>query len=513
MIKAVSAMPKIPQPFDMRNWRKTALDYDRLIFDEHAEGDFMPLIWFDEMKNGEKTFGLPSYINSRKRRAPGTQEGINCIAAVLGASLCGADKQKQNGHDYVAMLKPYFSDEDVFLNSFGQKTGGTFWYETYPNVLMSMMYDLYPQQWLYDCLLKVADQYVRVIEALGGENADFNYTSFSMSEMKPVYNGKWREPEAAAGYAFVLYTAYKRSKNPKYLSACKCAMNYLENTNDNPFYEIMLPWASLVAARLNAEEGTNYNISKLVNWCFEGDSACRKGWGVVRERWGWADCHGLCGSLVDWGQRWDMPFAENLPSYISDLSGYAFAANSFSLPAALVPIVKYNPAFARDMGRWMLNLANNARLFYPSAHSPKGQSCRFWDCDPYDCIAYEGLKKKFDEQSPYATGDPIRYAWGGIDLGLYGSSHVGLMASLIGKTSDEKILLIDCGKTDTAADRAPAYLLYNPYDEQREVTFEIGAQSAELYNIESGELVCKVENGAAKVAVKGDSALVLEVRK
>lgn len=42
--------------------------------------------------------------------------------------------------------------------------------------------------------------------------------------------------------------------------------------------------------------------------------------------------------------------------------------NTFSQAAALVPIVKYNPAYASTIGKWMLNLANACRLFYADEH-------------------------------------------------------------------------------------------------------------------------------------------------
>lgn len=519
MIKAVAQMPNIPQPFCMRDWRKTALDYDKLVFDKNADGDFMPLIWFDKTNpnTGEEVFGLPSYVGSRKRRSPGSQEGVTCISAVLGAALCGVDKKNQDGYDYVNMLQAFFnsaSGENVFLNGFNLKTGSTFWYETYPNVLMTILFEIYPEPWLADCLTKVADNYVRVIEALGNEAADFNYTAFSISEMRPQYNGKWREPEAAAGYAFVLYSAYQRTRDKLYLQASQYAMKHLEESGQNPFYEIMLPWAALTAARLKAEEGISYDTEKLVNWCFDGSSACRNGWGIVRERWGDKDCHGLCGSLADWGQRWDCPNANSWPSFNSESSGYAFAANTFAVPAALVPMVRYDTRFAHDIGKWMLNLANNARLFYPGALPAKNQSCHFWDSDPYDCIAYEGLKKRFDEQSPYATGDPIRYAWGGIDLGLYGSSHIGLMASMVSKTDDEAIPLWDCLKTDTSHEaQYPTFLAYNPYDYGKLVKIEVGGEVVDVYDSVSGEFLLESVTGAVNVAIPPDTARVLVYAK
>ena len=40
---------------------------------------------------------------------PDQHEAINCMAAVIGASLVGIDKRNQDGFDYVRMCNQYFS--------------------------------------------------------------------------------------------------------------------------------------------------------------------------------------------------------------------------------------------------------------------------------------------------------------------------------------------------------------------------------------------------------------------
>jgi hypothetical protein len=110
----------------------------------------------------------------------------------------------------------------------------------------------------------------------------------------------------------------------------------------------------------------------LVDWCF-GISDCRGGWGVVLGNWGGYDVDGLLGSIDNRG-------------------GYAFAMNTFTQAGALVPLVRYDTRFARAIGKWMLNLANAARLFYPPELPACHQSCAEWRGDPEGVIAYEGLR-------------------------------------------------------------------------------------------------------------------------
>ena len=129
---------------------------------------------------------------------------------------------------------------------------------------------------------------------------------------------------------------------------------------------------------MNAELDRHYDVPKLLNWCFEArpKPQARPGWGVIADRWNGLDAHGLVGSTTDGG-------------------GYAFAMNTFQWAGALAPLARYDDRYARDIGKWMLNLANAARLFYPNAHDAAHQSSYTWANrnDPKSVIAYEGIRK------------------------------------------------------------------------------------------------------------------------
>lgn len=510
-IKRVGLMPNLPDPFQMRDWKQVALDYDKLVFDFEAEGDFLPLPWLDRahVNCNKDMIGLPSYINSKAVRKSLHHEGINLMSAILGATVCGVDKAHDRGIDFVDRLEGYFNSangQNLFLNTTDNQTGGSFWYEIYPNVLMSALSNRYHYQWMEEKLQAVADRYLEAIEAMQG---DFGHTAFNFLTGEPCDNGRWTEPEGAAGYAFVLYNAYKKRGDDKYLEGAKRAMDYLQNLESNPYYELLLPYGCYVASRLNEEQKCSYDLEKMVNWCFDGDSAVRPGWGVIAERWGEYDCHGLCGSLTDWGQRWDLR-SDNAADDVDPVrSGYAFAGNTFSMAAGLAAMVRYDVSFARDIGKWFLNAANNARLFYPGAHPPRRQSCAFFHDDPYDCIAYEGLRKYWDSMSPYATGDPIRYSWGSIDLGLYGSSHVGFMGGIFGTTDIDGILKLDLCATDFIPSEKPdSYLVYNPYPSEKNVTLK-EMPGVQAYDAVSGQTLGLIRHNSLCVALPSDTAMVV----
>ncbi len=154
----------------------------------------------------------------------------------------------------------------------------------------------------------------------------------------------------------------------------------------------------------------------------------------------------------------------------------------------------------------MLNLANSARLFYPDQLPPDLQENWDWTGDSAHCIAYEGLRYELNGKQPFGTGDPVLMT----DLGLYGSSYVGLLAALIHRTSDQRILALDCLATDFFHPQAyPTYLIYNPYGEVHEVEFAVGQASCDLYDAATGQWLGKGQSGQARFSIGPDRAVVL----
>jgi hypothetical protein len=96
---------------------------------------------------------------------------------------------------------------------------------------------------------------------------------------------------------------------------------------------------------MNAEIGTKYNVEKMINWCF--NRGALRGWGTIVGKWGNYDASGLVGEANDGG------------------NDYAFLMNGVQQAAALVPMLRYDKRFAKAIGKWMLNLSNASRLFYP----------------------------------------------------------------------------------------------------------------------------------------------------
>ena len=132
--------------------------------------------------------------------------------------------------------------------------------------------------------------------------------------MKPVDNGRWREPDAAAGIAWLQYAAWRHTGKARHLAAADACLRFLDRRPTNPYYEVLYAWGALTAARMNAELGRRYDTRKMVEWCFGVSDPPRVG--VTLGNWGGYDCAGLVGSVDNRG-------------------GYAFTMNTFAQAGAL----------------------------------------------------------------------------------------------------------------------------------------------------------------------------------
>lgn len=518
-IDRIDMMPNKPAPYKMLDWKKKARDFDAYVFDRNPEIKGNHLLWVDSARRNidQVTFGMYTAIND-SRQGPKHNNGefhesLNTLAALIGATLVGIDKSNQNGQNYVKMVQNYFNTDNgwnIVMNNtcpdvalLGGGYGRDWWYDVFPNVLYYALCDLYPNVENAENIQRtIAEQFVKADSVLNG---NYDYSYFDYGKMKGMVNHIPLQQDAAGGHAWVLYAAYKKFGDKRYLEHAKSALNALMSQKESRFYEILLPMSAIVAARLNAEEGTNYDVKKIIDWTFDGctNKNGRYGWGVIAERWGDYDVYGLQGSITDNG-------------------GFAFFMNSVKLSWPLVPMVKYQPEFATAIGKWMLNMANACRLFYPTEIAPENQ----WLPDMFDLtegnVAYEGLrradtygKESLKGVSPVAVGDgPL---WTDTNppesmFSLYSTSPVGILGAIVDTTDVEGILRLDCNATDFYADKPyPTYLYYNPYKEAKEVTYTSNGK-VDLYDAVERRYVAKGISGSARIQLPAEKArLIIEL--
>ncbi|MDY0077600.1 MAG: LamG-like jellyroll fold domain-containing protein [Bacteroidales bacterium] len=485
-IPRISVMPDFPQPYEMRNWKEVARGYDSLVFDQNLTGEYLPLVFFrDNSLNYPEfpSFGLHTAVGTN---SPTSGEAINVIPAVIGATLVGIDKSDQFGSNWASMIREYFNkrpQENIYLNHPQTSSGDDWWYETMPNVFFMQLKHLYPDIQVFDEQLPVmANQWLQALREMGAadtpwESPYMNYRAWSMSTMSPLDEGV-KQPEAAGSIAWILYNAYVATGQKDYLMGAEWAMEFLNEWTENPSYELQLPYGVYVAARMNAEIGTRYDVEKMVNWCFNrGDL---RGWGAIVGEWGGFDCSGLIGEANDNG------------------NDYAFMMNGFQQAGALVPMLRYDERFSKSIAKWVLNMANASRLFYSSYLPNNMQDNADWSetYDPNSFIAYEALREVKNDISPYATGDAIAGGWAQTNLMLYGSSHVGTLAAIIETTNVEGILQLDLLKTDYFGQQAfPTYLYYNPFEQAHSVDMILPEGTFKLYDAISNQLVTGSQTG------------------
>lgn len=519
-IERISEMPDSPQPYKLVDWYERAHNFDQYVFNLDLKGEHLPFIWSDNSQRNSKqnTFGIYTAIGDVRQGPKGNKEfheALCAMGSLLGAGLVGIDKTNQNGFNYVKMVQNYFNSANGWnimmdntsadVAKLGGGYGRDWWYDVFPNVLYYSLCELFPNVAQADSLQHIiAEKFFKADSILKG---NYDYSFFDYHQMKGISNNIPHQQDAAAGHAYVLLCAYEKFKNERYLQGAKSAMNAFVNQKESRFYEVLMPFGALVAARLNAEHGTNYDVKKILEWTFEGCKAKdgRTGWGVIAERWGNYDVYGLQGSITDGG-------------------GYAFLMNSFDLAWPLVPMVRYDNHYADAIGKWMLNVTNAARLFYPYEIDDQHQWLPEKKEITKNVIAYEGLRKEdytYKKESlkgisPVALGDGPQWAKGQPEISMfsvYSSAQVGIFGAIVKKTNVERILQINCTATDFYQSNSfPTFLYYNPYDTIKSVCFTNAQKSkVDLYDALRHDYVSKniTEDGCFDIPAKSSRLVVV----
>jgi hypothetical protein len=496
-IARIESMPNKPSPYVMRNWKDVALGYDLLVFNPNLTGTYLPLVAVGQ------NFSLSSYVGQPPAQ---TREAINCLPAVISATLVGVDKTNQNGIDWVSKCQLWFnqnSQEHVYLNNPGGSSGDDWWYDLMPNVFFYQLYHFYPNTPNFRTqFTTVADRWLAALIAMGaGTNpwsiADIDHRGWYLATMTPN-NSSVHERESAGTIAWLLYNAFIQTGDPKYRIGAELAMESLlvYPSSANPSYELQLPYGAYIAARMNAEIGTTYDLGKLMGWCFSDGRDNSRLWGVTTGTWGGYDCNGLIGETSE-----------------ATGNGYPFAMNSFEQIGALVPLVRYDARYARIIGKWVLNAANSSRLFYTNYLPDQNQDGAAWShqYDPHSYIAHESMHEfnpANSSISPFATGDAIRNG-NPTNFALYGSSHAGILGGIIDTTDVPMILRLDVLKTDYFhAPAYPTFLYFNPDAAQHSVNFDAGPGMHDIYDAVSHTFILQNVTGVVRLPVGANSAVV-----
>ncbi len=488
LVPYIESFPPLPRPLVIQNWKQTASNYCQLAFNSSITGPFLPLLYQYTADTAAgysgPAFSLPSYVGN----PVGSGEALTVLGATLGGTLAGLDMTSFNGIDYVQQCEAFYSvvnGHGLVLNNVNSQSSGSAWYDIFPSTLFYHIGSRYPSNATYSAEMRaIADSWLTALPTLSN---NWQHTGFNFQTMTAVSEA-WIEPDMAAGIAWLEYMAYVQFQDQTYLEAADTCMTQMNTNTTNPFYEVLEFFGPLLAARMDAELGRNYSTSKHLNWLFTSSSDARPGWGCESGQWGGYDAYGLIGSTTD-------------------SSGYAFSMETYSAAGIIAPVARYQPSYARLLGRWLLHVAANANLFYPGTLPANMQSCASWVRQTgVQSVSYEGVKN-LGVTTPYATGDataPI------LDLNPYGAWGSGWMAALFQTSDVPGILQIDCLATEAFPPTCyPTLLLYNPYAVPEQVTVNIGTNVSDLYDAVAGVFVATNVSGSVRVNIAPDAAVVL----
>ncbi|MCR5862091.1 hypothetical protein LRS05_08010 [Flavobacterium sp. J372] len=514
-VERVNQMPDLPKPFGIINYNQLAKDFDATVYNFNSKGKNWPLVWVDKSQKNfpQDVVGIYTAMGDVRQGTANKgmfHEALATMGATLGATLVGVDKTKQDGRNYVAMLKNYFNKDtgwNIMMNNtapevalLGGGYGRDWWYDVYPNLLFYAIYDKYPNEPGLDSLARtIANKFYEADKILKG---NYDYSYFDYGKMTPMKNNICIQPDAAAGHAWVLYSAYKKFGDEKYLQGALSALSALEANSQNPTYELLMPFGAYLAARISAEQGKKYDTAKMLRWSFDGTAICREGWGVLVGNWNGFDISGTVGSTVDHG-------------------GYGFLMNTYDAAWPLVPMVRYDQSYANAIGKWMLNAANASKFFYPQ-HMPDEHETipQIANEVSKGVIAYEGIIERSNMdtykhvKAPVAQGDGPLWVPGKnppeSQLSVYGSGHVGIFGSIIKTTDIEGILQLDLLATDFFRDKAyPTFLYYNPHNDGKAISINVGKKKIDLYDTVSGKYIARNVSGNTKINIGGKHSAVV----
>jgi hypothetical protein len=510
----VQRMPRLPEPLVVRDWADVSRTYYDLVFDPATLLDGKPLVIPDPKGNG---FLMPSYLPAKP-----ADEAITCLSAVVGAKLAGLNPRALHGVDWVQAAKAWYDDKHgIYRHTRGDRSPVVHadiygYWEAIQGMMIAAQHpedaDLQKQ------LRTAVDAFLKIAKGMGcPDKPDFDVLGFNFN--KGVPEGR-PEPMNRLGHApsvaWPLLVGFGLTGDRAMLDGSRSAMQWYA---DHPGrYEVSHLMGPLTAARLNAEHGAALDLDRvLAAWFGDGDMKTHP-WAITAGmRFGGFTCDGLDGAR--WGKE----------------GFHAFSMGTLQGPAWLVPVVRYAPRTARDVGRYALHAAVSSRLLQGHGLDGDRQDHKDWKdrWDPGNLLFYEAMSAWdwSDTRTfrPYATGDPIRLGWNvpkvgpkeyteekkkwfsktSHNLSLYMGNHVGFLGGIVAATDVPGILRWDCVATDWFHPPAhPTFLYYNPHDQPKTVGVAL-AKPADLYDLVAGRFVARGAPTGYRLTLAPDQAVVL----
>ena len=524
-VSLVDDMPAIPQDFVLIDWQEKAQGYYNVAFNPKLSDkqNFLPLFRVFDV-SGTRVGVIPAFVGLREDTGKepngyltSNSEAVTFVNSVLSGSLIGVDMSDVYGEDYVSMCLQFINGEGVLTNWLGGASKTTsMWYMQYSTLQLFALADLYPGKTeLVRATRVVADKYYEALVVLGGgseKGLNMDIQSFDFKEMKPVTQmsnaGTWTEQDSASTIGLMMYWSYRRWGDDKFLRASLWCADYMDNLTMNPQYEIAYVYCPYFMAMLNAEVGTNYDIKKQFEKILSTGSDVRPGWGYTNVEINTDNNPALYG-VCQTGNP------------------YYWYMNTVEAAAAFIPVALYDQSFVNVIGKYILNAVNTSRYFYsdgPLADRLNAEAT-VWESEYAKYIPFEALHGSTHDGTVHIkngkipqnavlslSGDPVEEDWDfQTEHSMYSGASTGKFGGTVFPTDVEGILQIDISKLDFMRNSPmyKTYLYYNPYEEDKEVTLNLGYKYYDLYNSVSDTFISRGVTGNVKIVVPASSSITV----
>ncbi|MDP2425824.1 MAG: hypothetical protein Q8M70_05690 [bacterium] len=516
-IRKVDSFVNYPVNYSYFDYRRQAIELDKVLFsfandpiarqvsfNPYDVSSWNPIgYWIDQPRQPstynplvtgylKRTFGLPTYLGDNRVVSSGS-EPMTTLATILGSSYAGIDKSQQRYHNqdinFVEMVLASYDTGSQLVHNVGTQ-GQSFWYDIFPQILFARIYDLYPDTvYMREMVINGAQQWLESLPYfVKNGQVDYEFVGYNVVLESPTTVGRHIEPPNG-GLAFLFYSAYEITKEQRFLDGAVEVLNYFQDYQKNPNYEALTDYAPYVAAVLNAKYGYSYDVGKFLDFIFEEDSAFRPGWSVMSGSFGGLYVDGLVGQRDD----------------------YAFSMNSFHLASVLGPMVKYDTRYASAIGKYLLALVNNAKVFFPQLMPLHRQSMnQYLSFDLKGSMVYEGFRRNFASVDGYAMGDATSMFGQPSDLSIYSSAFIGFLGGMVQETNVKGILQIDLNKTDSFGRNAFAhYLYYNPLNQDQMIQYQGPSEAYDLFDLVNNQIIARNVKNQVNIHVPANGSRIV----
>lgn len=320
----------------------------------------------------------------------------------------------------------------------------------------------------------------RLIELAHQISYNFNDQGYRFNTRVPFTNKDiYRQPDAVGGYAYLMLFAYEMFGEQKYRKEASKALGLYQGFAQNPWYEVPSgAMAALAAARLSVRE-KGVDVRRTLSFVLEpGGHPMQTG------KWGGREVNGL------------------MAGFSTEPAGQAYSMESLVTLPYLLPVLRYRPEYAVDIGKYLLNTAANMRLFYSDCIPRENQSRP----DLTSAIPYERLTMEVNGKSPFASGDY------GSHRSIYGGAYALWWGELVKPTEDKYILQMNLSRSDfLSAKSFPTYLYYNPWADEKQVSLKLGGAASDIYDLSRHRFAGKGKSGSAQLTIPAGGARVVVI--